>query len=142
MSFTFETVHAEGPPLCIGCRNHAAELRWQELRPDLARRQELIDEIELDQRRIELILMLGGHCVECGEGEPLFLEFDHINPEDKLFSIGSGAGNWERVLAEVKKCQLLCLLCHKVKTLSNRDQWRGKQRKKRALEAEREAARA
>ena len=45
------------------------------------------------------------------------LEFDHIDPSTKLFNISSGrCVSYDRLVAEVKKCQLLCVKHHKDKT--------------------------
>lgn len=69
------------------------------------------------QRRKELIALLGGKCVQCGATENL--EFDHIDPATKSFSIGSRTtASKERMMAEIKKCQLLCHACHEKKTYS------------------------
>lgn len=61
---------------------------------------------------------LGGRCVKCGTIEKL--EFDHINPITKSFTITKFLTQkpWEEVLAELRKCQLLCENCHKEKTLA------------------------
>ena len=43
-------------------------------------------------------------CADCGETDPLALEFDHLR--DKCFNIGSALPyrNWESILAEIAKC--------------------------------------
>lgn len=59
---------------------------------------------------------LGGVCVRCGTQDNL--EFDHVDPATKEFTISHG---WsfatDRFWLEVAKCQLLCLPHHKEKTL-------------------------
>ena len=58
---------------------------------------------------------LGGKCVKCGARSNL--EFDHIIPETKSFSITSKwAYNFEKLKPELDKCQLLCTPCHVGKT--------------------------
>lgn len=58
---------------------------------------------------------LGGQCVKCGSTEDL--EFDHVDPATKSFTITAG---WTRKLdlfmAELAKCQLLCQPHHLEKT--------------------------
>ena len=56
---------------------------------------------------------LGGKCVKCGTTE--HLQFDHINPLEKSFTISS---NFHRkdLDEELAKCQLLCWDCHMEKT--------------------------
>jgi 5-methylcytosine-specific restriction endonuclease McrA len=56
-------------------------------------------------------------CVDCGENDPVVLDFDHKS--DKVASIsyllGTVAG-WERVEKEIEKCEVRCANCHRRKT--------------------------
>lgn len=57
-----------------------------------------------------------GACMYCGYDEHFeILQFHHRVKEDKSFSFSVGnLGNmkWDRVLKEIKKCDLLCPNCH------------------------------
>ncbi len=57
-------------------------------------------------------------CFCCGYNiHPSALDFDHINPEEKTMNVSQMlALNKDRLLAEVKKCQVLCANCHRIKT--------------------------
>lgn len=70
--------------------------------------------------RQEMLDALGGKCKMCPATESL--DFDHINPKTKLFSIGSAllVKPLSEVWEELKKCQLLCRRCHNSKTLSDK----------------------
>lgn len=58
---------------------------------------------------------LGNECVECRSNDNL--EFDHIDPKTKLFTITQRTHlSWDRLRVELDKCQLLCASCHKKKT--------------------------
>ena len=71
------------------------------------------------ERKQHLVERLGGKCVECGTTH--LLEFDHIDPLTKSFTIASKmTSNIEVLYDEVDKCQLLCRYCHYEKT---RRQW-------------------
>jgi 5-methylcytosine-specific restriction endonuclease McrA len=71
-------------------------------------------------RRIQLLEYLSDKsCVICGITDPRVLEFDHIDPKKKSFSIAQGLSstlNWGTILNEISKCQILCANCHKIKT--------------------------
>jgi hypothetical protein len=54
---------------------------------------------------------LGGKCLWCGTTENL--EFDHIDPAQKQFTISSFPCSLEMWWKEVEKCRLLCKVCHK-----------------------------
>lgn len=63
---------------------------------------------------------LGGVCVVCGTTEDL--QFDHVDPTSKSFTITMGWGSQEgKFWSEVEKCQLLCRPHHIEKTLTNGD---------------------
>ena len=56
-------------------------------------------------------------CEECGESDPVVLDFDHINPEDKLGNICHMRTYSEQTLfAEIGKCRVLCANCHRRRT--------------------------
>lgn len=68
------------------------------------------------RRRAKAIEFMGGVCVGCGSTEDL--EFDHIDPKNKSYTISSRlTHNWESVKLELVKCQLLCKICHQAKTI-------------------------
>lgn len=55
-------------------------------------------------------------CALCNENDIRVLEFDHIDPTQKLFSISKGITDgmaWDKILLEISKCRILCANCHK-----------------------------
>ena len=57
----------------------------------------------------------GGKCCVCGYDKYVgALDFHHINPEEKIFGIGSRGytRSWEEVKKELDKCVLVCKNCH------------------------------
>ena len=59
-------------------------------------------------------------CADCGERDPVVLEFDHLR--DKTFDIGSKLIHkaWPAVLAEIAKCEVVCANCHRRRTARRR----------------------
>ena len=58
-------------------------------------------------------------CVDCGECDPIVLEFDHKENSGKLFNIGAAnTQNYslKKVIAEIEKCDVRCANCHRRKT--------------------------
>ena len=58
-------------------------------------------------------------CIICGENDIRVLEFDHLDPQDKQFTISQAVRlgrNWQEILIEMAKCQVLCSNCHKKRT--------------------------
>jgi len=57
--------------------------------------------------------LLGGKCERCGYDKYIgALEFHHKDPSQKDFQITQSL-SWDRVKAEVMKCELLCANCHR-----------------------------
>jgi hypothetical protein len=51
-------------------------------------------------------------CVDCGESDPVVLEFDHIEDKDREIANLLGL-SWARVVREIAKCQVRCANCHR-----------------------------
>lgn len=61
------------------------------------------------------------HCVDCGESNPLVLEFDHIKDKEYNVSRMTVSHTWENILNEISKCEVRCANCHKKKTAKQFD---------------------
>ena len=58
-------------------------------------------------------------CIDCGENDPIVLEFDHTKPSNKfkqLSTMLSGHYSWDTILREIKKCKIRCANCHRRRT--------------------------
>ena len=58
-------------------------------------------------------------CIDCGENDPIVLEFDHTNQNKKFKQIStmlSGHYSWESLSREIEKCEIRCANCHRRKT--------------------------
>lgn len=73
---------------------------------------------EVGAERLEFLIgYLREHpCVDCGETDPVVLEFDHLR--DKSFAISEGFRDrtWQSVLDEIAKCEVVCANCHRRRT--------------------------
>lgn len=54
-------------------------------------------------------------CVDCGERDPIVLEFDHVRgtKEFNLASAGPKGYGLEKIKAEIAKCDVRCCNCHR-----------------------------
>jgi 5-methylcytosine-specific restriction endonuclease McrA len=66
---------------------------------------------------------LGQHpCVDCGEPDPVVLQFDHLR--DKKWNVSymlRGGFRWAAIQAEIDKCEVRCANCHRRKTARDRE---------------------
>lgn len=55
-------------------------------------------------------------CYVCGESDPVVLEFNHLDPSEKIDNVSTIAGSDQPVdvlIREMEKCEVLCSNCHK-----------------------------
>lgn len=107
--------------MCRSCRSDYKRQHY------LANRERYIAQAAERKRRMRLertellIAYFRSHpCADCGETDFVVLEFDHL--ADKEFDIGAALSyrNWASILAEMKKCEVVCANCHRRRTASRR----------------------
>jgi hypothetical protein len=65
-------------------------------------------------------------CQNCGESDPMVLEFHHLEGKDKTVSeLVAGGYSIATIQAEIDKCSVLCANCHRRVTMSERGWYRG-----------------
>ena len=68
-------------------------------------------------RRLRWEYLLAHPCVDCGEQDPLVLEFDHRSGKRAGISALMGDhATWPTVMGEIEKCDVRCANCHKQRT--------------------------
>jgi hypothetical protein len=66
-------------------------------------------------------------CVDCGERDPVVLQFDHLR--DKRCDVSAMARSgfiWETIFAEIAKCEVRCANCHMARTAKELGIWERK----------------
>ena len=76
-------------------------------------------------------------CADCGESfPPCAMDFDHRNPRTKKFTIGTALKNCfslEKLLEEIAKCDIVCAVCHRIRTHLPRSERRTRVSKLRSV---------
>lgn len=64
--------------------------------------------------KLKMIEYKGNKCERCGYDKNITaLEFHHLDPSTKKFTISDTHRNWEELKKELDKCILLCANCHR-----------------------------
>lgn len=73
---------------------------------------------ELENLRRLVAYLLEHPCVDCGECDPLVLDFDHRDRSTKRMSVSSllRYACWAPLEAEIAKCDVRCANCHRRRT--------------------------
>lgn len=62
-------------------------------------------------------------CVDCGEADPVVLEFDHVGDKHSGVAImAAKLVKLERLVAEIEQCEVRCCNCHR-RITSQRGKW-------------------
>ena len=76
--------------------------------------------VRLEQTTLLLAYFEEHPCVDCGQTDPIVLEFDHLR--DKSFAIGTALTRygWDKIVEEIQKCEVVCANCHRRRTARRR----------------------
>lgn len=98
-----------GRRVCKQCRKQYRKQR-RDKHPEIHNEQSK----RAQQKKTEWLYKLKTQCIICGEPEPCCLDFHHIDPNEKDFTIGKHRNrgkDW--LLNEIKKCVCVCSNCHR-----------------------------
>ena len=97
---------------CRACRSVRQKIRNVQLRYDA---------------NVKIYKYLLEHpCVDCGNDNPIVLDFDHIKgrKNGSISKMASKGYVWKTIEEEMNKCEVRCANCHRVKTAVKRKTFR------------------
>ena len=80
----------------------------------------------VQQNRQRLLDYLQVHpCCDCGESDPVVLQFDHLGTDKAglVCRMVIEGFSWQTVVAEIAKCDVVCANCHFRRTARRHGGW-------------------
>jgi hypothetical protein len=102
--------------LCKPC-NIERNKRWYREHPEARpQRMNAYARARRERHHARVLAYLTSHpCMDCGENDPVVLEFDHLH--DKVANVSEMLSrSWAAILAEIEKCDVVCANCHRRRT--------------------------
>lgn len=104
-------------------KQRAAQAMWYQ-----NNKQRIINKQRLRRTKIRQFILdyktENSVCQDCGISyPPHVLDFDHLDPIFKKFTIGESAAtnrSYEEILEEIEKCEIVCANCHRHRTFMRR----------------------
>jgi len=106
---------------CRACQAKYRRQHYLDNRDAYVKREvQRIDGFRKANRLLLYQYLLSHPCVDCGENDPVVLEFDHRDPADKRSEVSAIAARkpWKFVVEEIAKCEVRCANCHRLRTAS------------------------
>jgi hypothetical protein len=108
---------------CKACQNAKNKLCWPKYYRAHKKRLLAEDKKMYHVRQEELDKMKAQPCMDCGGRFPACaMDFDHVRGKKKFVLSAIGGHNWNKVLKEAKKCDVVCANCHRIRTTRRRNE--------------------
>lgn len=104
---------------CVPCHSEYGKEHYQKNKPYyLAKNAGARVRQRQSNRDFAYEYLLTHPCVDCGEPDPVVLDFDHVDPKLKLWSIGKMLSRQASpaIEREIGKCVVRCANCHRIRT--------------------------
>ena len=110
---------------CRDCTRKQVQSQYNRHKEYYVKKAQLRTAANKALHREKLLLYLSVHpCVDCSEADFVCLEFDHVRGK-KQGNIAEMVGDyaWEKIEAEIAKCDVRCANCHRRKTAKQYGYW-------------------
>lgn len=108
---------------CKSCRSESSKVYGA---TEVAKAKKKANREKFKQRNRDYIkaLLQKSKCTDCPEENWVVLEFDHLG--DKLFDVSRimNDNRLNTMIEEIKKCEIVCANCHKIRTYKRSNSWR------------------
>ena len=105
---------------CKECQNEKAMERYHVRKADIKKRNVQNNNLIRDRNYAFVFrwLRMFGECIDCGISDIRVLEFDHVRGEKYkgVKRMCSDFASIKKIKHEIKKCEVRCCNCHRIKT--------------------------
>jgi len=105
-------------------QNESSKLHYEKHKSLYLKKAKENNKIASERNKEYIKQYLSTHpCVDCGNNNPIVLEFDHIYGTKKhnISDLTRSAYSLETIQAEIDKCQVRCANCHRIVTYNRRN---------------------
>lgn len=103
--------------ICLACQREVARAWYLRQSPD-AKRVGGYGRKVREKLAAQIDSYLEEHpCVDCGESNPIVLDFDHLREKsDDVANMVAAGRPWSEIESEIAKCEVCCANCHARRT--------------------------
>ena len=111
-------------PWCRPCTRKHNMSRYHNNRSYYKNHHTILTKNSRREKMRKLLDYLANHpCIDCGETDPIVLEFAHRDNSVKVEAVTQMVTNncgWDKISNEIQKCDIRCANCHRRRTARER----------------------
>lgn len=109
---------------CISCKSEYNKQHYERNKVTyIARATARKERVTAELNQLLWEYLLNHPCVDCGEMDPVVLEFDHIaDKKAAVAQLVASGYSWCAILQEIAKCEVRCANCHR-RITAKRGSW-------------------
>ncbi len=112
---------------CKFCQSQVSKQHYKDNKQSYINRVRIREIQAIEDCQRKLAEYLAHHpCVDCGQTDIRVLEFDHVRGKksDNISRMLGVGYSWATIEAEIAKCDVRCVNCHRIKTGIEDGSWR------------------
>jgi hypothetical protein len=120
--------------LCRGCKNAIDRRYWKRNADRLTPLRVSYKRERRIRARVRVYTYLLEHpCIDCGEADPVVLDFDHVGGAKvaNVSTLVADGHDWAAIAPEIAKCEVCCANCHRRREARRRNTFRDQQQRSR-----------